>query len=306
MRTRTTWLAVIVVSAIAVAATVDAVVGPSSREAPEPSAQPAGSATAPTTAPTTSTVTVVTSPQPRRCRECQLNLRSFTDEPTAVLAQVRGPDCRQPPIRIEVRITSGTGRSGNGTLFGPEPPAFGGLFAAGSTQVAAFRYSPACRAEEPPFNASITAGPYTLAYSLPTVEPCGQTFGDDPGRPCTEAAEAGPWVHSCRGEWVRTFVRAAGFRIMGETGSAWMARGRIRSFYIWATPSPDPRRRPGDFRVVARIRNTVVRTDGLRLEWVVKGARVWVEKGEESPRLGRNLLARLVRASISVVPPGRP
>jgi hypothetical protein len=54
-------------------------------------------------------------------------------------------------------------------------------------------------------------------------------------RDCTDASPSGPWVYSCRGEWVRAFVRVAGFRVVEETGSAWIARGRGSIFYIWAT-----------------------------------------------------------------------
>lgn len=311
MRTRRSWLVLIAVSAIAAAATVDAVLGRSSRQAPDASPRRGESTTAPTTtASTTSSLTInaeTSSPLTRRCRERQLDLRSFTGEPTAVLAQVRGPDCRQPPIRIKVRITSATGARGKGTLFGPEPPAFGGVFAAGSTQVAAFRYSPACRGEGPPFRAYVTAGSYDEAFFLATVERCGEVFAADPSRPCTETSGTGRWVSSCEGKWVRAFVRAAGFRIVDESGSAWIARGRGSSFYIWGVPIADSGGLWDEgYRRVAGVRGKGLYSDGIRFTWAARGGRVWVEPGPDpsEPDPGRAVLAPLVRASVSVQPPG--
>src|SRR5215211_1637283 len=216
MRAKRSWLVPVAVAAIATAAAADAILGrssPGGADAPRGRAETTGSETTPSTTSTTSSVEIglETSP-PRRCRERQLDLGTSTGEPTAVLAHVRGRDCKQPPVKIRVRITSAAGAAGRGTIFGPEPPAFQGFFAAGSIQVAAFRYSPACRGEQSPFHASVTAGPYSDDLDLSTVEPCGQRMGSTLGRPCTETSAAGPWASSCQGEWVRDFVRAAGFR----------------------------------------------------------------------------------------------
>lgn len=296
-----------VVGGIAAAATADALVG--SRAGADDPRTNATTTTAPAkTASTTSSETIAFEPSPpvRRCRPHQLDLRSFTGEPTAVLAQVRGPDCRQPAIRIRVRITSATGASGKGTIFGPEPPAFGGVFTAGSTQVAAFRYSPACRSETPPFNVAITAGPYSDAQYLATVESCGQTFPKGPERRCADTSEEGPWIDTCAAKWLRAVVRVSGFRVSAETGSAWIARGGGSSFYIWADEVADSGGLWNEgYRRVARVRGKGLYSDGTRFTWAATGRRVWVEAGPNADDLDpdRSVLGRLVRASLGVPPP---
>ena len=80
-----------------------------------------------------------------------------------------------PPLRISVRIASRSGARGEGTLFDPEPDRFRGLFSSGSSQVAAFRYSPAC-GEEVPFTATVVAGSFMAKIKRLAVERCGQIF----------------------------------------------------------------------------------------------------------------------------------
>ncbi len=95
------------------------------------------------------------------------------------------------------------------------------------------------------------------------------------------------------------------FHVVGETGSAWIARGRGSSFYIWGTDAEDEHGRFSGYRAIERIRGTVVYTDGTRFGWLTRGARVWVEPGpnayEADP--GCPVFAPLVRASSSIPPP---
>jgi len=45
----------------------------------------------------------------------------------------------------------------------------------------------------------------------------------------------GPWTVCPQADWVRRVAAAAGYRTVGETGSALIAKGRGDNFYIWAT-----------------------------------------------------------------------
>ena len=126
---------------------------------------------------TDSVVLTVAEPVPiRRCKRRQLELSvGLRDGPIVLLAYRRGPACRLRPVRISIRITSGSGARGRGTLFGPEPDRFRGLFDSGSLQVAGFRYSPDC-GEEGPFSATVIAGPYVTKIRRLVVDRCGEVF----------------------------------------------------------------------------------------------------------------------------------
>jgi hypothetical protein len=45
----------------------------------------------------------------------------------------------------------------------------------------------------------------------------------------------GPWTACPEARWVRQVAERAGYRVVAETGSALVAEGEGRSFYIWAT-----------------------------------------------------------------------
>jgi hypothetical protein len=98
--------------------------------------------------------------------------------------------------------------------------------------------------------------------------------------------------------WSRKVALEAGFRIAGSSGSAWIVKGRNRSFYFWATRSANDLRAEG-YRVVRRLAGVEILTDGVRLVWRLRRATIWIEAGptEDSiaPKPGE--LAELIAAS---------
>ena len=175
----------IAVSAIAAAAIADALRG-SLPDNPQLLPQ-TGTTTEPATDSTTESVILnVEEPAPiGRCKQRQLELSAgLRDGPIVRLGYRRGPACRVRPMRIFVRITSGSGTRGRGTLFGPEPDRFRGpfetgrVFEPGTSEVAAFRYSPRC-GEEGPFSATVIAGPYAMKIGRLVVDRCGEVIPED-------------------------------------------------------------------------------------------------------------------------------
>lgn len=175
MRTRRSWLVAIVVGAIAAAATVDAFVSAD----PEPATPRAATGGRTPTVSDTDAAQAGTFSiaQVREYKMRQLELRADVrdDVPAVVLFHRAGRECRlRPPLRITVRIVSASGAKGEGTVFGPEPDVFRGVFESAISEVAAFRYSPAC-GEEPPFFATVTARRYVVKMRIPVVR-CGQVI----------------------------------------------------------------------------------------------------------------------------------
>jgi hypothetical protein len=93
--------------------------------------------------------------------------------------------------------------------------------------------------------------------------------------------------------WLRRVLAYAGFRDVGQTGSALMIPNRRRQWrFIWATPGTrvDP-----VYKLTARVDGRAVYSDRVRVTWIVQKRHVWV-----GPPPTRRLLVRLVRASASV------
>ena len=119
------------------------------------------------------------------------------------------------------------------------------------------------------------------------------TVRADPIRPggeaCTEPTDC----------WSRYVALEAGFRIAGSTGSAWIVKGRKRSFYFWATGPANDLVRAEGYRVVRRLAGVEILTDGVRLAWRLRRATLWIEAGptEDSiaPKPGE--LAELIAGS---------
>jgi hypothetical protein len=64
----------------------------------------------------------------------------------------------------------------------------------------------------------------------------------DPGaRGCPRENWPGPWTACAEAEWIRRVVREGGHEVVDETGSALVAEGQGRSFYVWTTRA---RRKP--------------------------------------------------------------
>jgi hypothetical protein len=130
--------------------------------------------------------------------------------------------------------------------------------------------------------------------------PTGTTTGENGA--CTNADE-------CREKWSRAVAEEADFKIAEYTGSAWVAKGHGRSFYIWATEATPTRRFADEgYRVIRRIGGARIFSDNVRLAWRAQGARVWIEAGpfEDSLAPKPSELGGLVRASRAVALPSPP
>jgi hypothetical protein len=108
--------------------------------------------------------------------------------------------------------------------------------------------------------------------------------------------------------WVCRVAETAGYRVVGDTGSALIARGRGAEFYIWTTrvtrPVAQLRAIEGWSRV-ARVKGVPIFGDrALWRFWVARGRIVWLQAGPRGssklPSLPR--LVPLVEASRRVAP----
>ena len=127
------------------------------------------------------------------------------------------------------------------------------------------------------------------------------------GRECVRGWD-GPWTYECSAQWVRQVVRAAGYRMTGDTGSAWVAAGGGRSFYIWATEatsSPKQIAKREHYRLVRRVAKAPVYDDGVRKFWPARGFIFWVEAGPRKDSIAPTAreLEPLIRASRRLRPP---
>jgi hypothetical protein len=127
------------------------------------------------------------------------------------------------------------------------------------------------------------------------------------GRECVSDS-AGPWTSECSAHWVRQIVRHSGYRVTGTTGSAWVAAGRGRDFFIWATRASRPVElvaKRGGYRLVGRVAAAAVYDDGVRTFWPARGFIFWVAPGPrgDSTAPTASELEPIVRASRTVSPP---
>lgn len=92
---------------------------------------------------------------------------------------------------------------------------------------------------------------------------------EDPGvRGCPAPDWPGPWTTRGEARWVERVVEAGGYRVRGGTGSALIAEGRGRGFYVWAAGTGRADSQPAD--------------DGVRTAWTAQGFTFWVESGPSS------------------------
>jgi hypothetical protein len=147
------------------------------------------------------------------------------------------------------------------------------------------RASPRTAASEPAPTDRITTTP---------APPTGTSTGER--RPCANA-------DACRKRWSRAVAEDADFKIAGYTGSAWVAEGHGRSFYIWATEAIPTRPFAYEgYRIIRRIGGVPIFGDNVRLAWRAQGATVWIEAGptEQSLAPKPSQLRLLVRASKAI------
>ena len=120
----------------------------------------------------------------------------------------------------------------------------------------------------------------------------------------------GPWTACPEAGWVERVTEEAGYRVTGETGSALIAQGAGRSFYIWATERPGSSARLAEresWPVLGRRAGVRVYGDeDLWRWWVARGFVLWLQAGpyetSEAPDLDE--LGLLIRASRELPPPG--
>jgi len=110
-------------------------------------------------------------------------------------------------------------------------------------------------------------------------------------RDCSRPDWPGPWTACAEARWVERVVEAAGYQVVGGTGSALAAEGRGRAFYIWTTDAGAGAALPAD--------------DGARTSWAAQGFTFWVESGpgytDTKPTVEE--LQGLVAASRRIRPP---
>jgi hypothetical protein len=132
-------------------------------------------------------------------------------------------------------------------------------------------------------------------------------FSDD----CRSPNWPGPWTACPEADWVREIAERAGFRVTGETGSALIAQGKGRSFYIWATEvaSRDEFEKVAtreEWRSLGAVAGVDVYGDQhLWRWWVANDFVFWLQAGPkgDSQIPAMKEMGSLVRASETLLPP---
>jgi hypothetical protein len=123
--------------------------------------------------------------------------------------------------------------------------------------------------------------------------------------------EGGPWAHPSCPEvgWVRAILADAGYPVVGDTGSALVARADGTGVFIWTTPADEPPSEPFEetiqregYELYGAVDGVPLFFDGTRIVWTADGLHVWVSAGpSESDVLpDMSVLRSLVRASFRV------
>jgi hypothetical protein len=117
----------------------------------------------------------------------------------------------------------------------------------------------------------------------PSSPPAGSTE-EEVENPCAD-------TRSC---WARDVALAAGFRVVGDTGSAWVIRKprdtRREILYFWATPGDTSglrRLRSEGYRRVGRLGEIAIFGDGVRFAWKLRRVTAWVEADGPLPKLSK-------------------
>jgi hypothetical protein len=135
----------------------------------------------------------------------------------------------------------------------------------------------------------------------------------DPGpRGCPRENWPGPWTACAEADWVRRVVVEGGYQVVGETGSALVAEGKGRSFYVWTTPAVRNAATiaadAGNWRRLATIDAAAIYgDDDLWRFWQAQAFIFWVKEGPRGDSVVPSPaeLTRLVQASTVVPPPPR-
>jgi hypothetical protein len=134
------------------------------------------------------------------------------------------------------------------------------------------------------------------------------TSADDGPRGCPRDNWPGPWTACAEAEWVRRVVEKAGYRVVGATGSALVARGHGRSFYVWTTRGEQTAQEIADDEggdYLASIASVRLYGDDDWRFWGAQGFIFWVHEGPRGDAIvpAPAELAQLVRASWTISPP---
>ena len=126
--------------------------------------------------------------------------------------------------------------------------------------------------------------------------------------PCDRDDWPGPWSACPDAAWTRQAAAAAGYRVVGETGSALVVGDGAHSFYLWATRNgrtAEARWRQHPPLVVVGATPVYGDRDLWRY-WRAGPFAVWVQEGPTAdavlPRPRE--LAPLVEATVRLAPPG--
>ncbi len=113
----------------------------------------------------------------------------------------------------------------------------------------------------------------------------------------------GPWTACDEAGWVRQIAERAGYRVVGDTGSALLAQGGGQGFYIWATDEIQGSRATPVLGTVAGVR--VYGEKSLHRSWAAQGFVFWLEGGPFSDSRLPDLadMYSLVRASLELPAP---
>jgi hypothetical protein len=105
----------------------------------------------------------------------------------------------------------------------------------------------------------------------------------------------GPWTACPEADQVQRMAEQAGYRITGETGSALIAQGKGRSFYIWgfgvSAAHVEKAKTAEDWTPLAVVKGVVVYGDErLWRWWLADGFVIWMQVGpyadSELPAVG--------------------
>ena len=91
----------------------------------------------------------------------------------------------------------------------------------------------------------------------------------------------GPWTACAEAQWAREVVRRAGFRVVGETGSAFVAARGDLEFMIWTTPRPAEAifEQEGTGRLALVAGTPVHGDERLWRFWTAQGFVFWIKQG---------------------------
>jgi hypothetical protein len=161
-------------------------------------------------------------------------------------------------------------------------------------------------ASQPPQAASSKTGDTGVSVERPS-----EWHAEDPGpRGCPRESWPGPWTACAEAGWVRRVVAAGGYQVLSETGSALVADGQGRSFYIWTTPAVRNAAAiaadAGNWGRLATIdANAIYGDNDLWRFWQAQGFTFWVKEGPTGASIVPSpaQLASLVQASRKIPPP---